>query len=303
MLSPFGLFVYHLLNLGKFCISQFPASAYRALVTACESLLQHEFVLIPALLDWAKQHPGDLVIDDTSNPKYGMKSFCRKLYIPATGAFLQGFKIVLFLWVCDTGRYPIGFGLWHKHSCSLTDIALDGLSQLRNRFKLKPRYVFADGAYATNVILKRLDDYGFAFVMRFKNNRKLDSVSIRQKIPRGYGETTGFIENGTKLKVIRHEKHFVASNRVSLERGTIQALYAIRWKIEEVFRCLKSILGLDGCHQVSMRAQAVYLCLCLLLFSCLESHSGHSPYKTAQAVISNELSPENLIRDKPVLPF
>jgi hypothetical protein len=303
MLSPFGLFVNHLLNLGKFCISQFPGNAYRSLMTACGELLSKDFVTIPSMIDFAKQHPGYLVIDDTSNPKYGLKQWCRKLYIPGTGAYLQGFKVVLFLWVCDAGRFPIGFGLWHKRSQALTEIALNGLSQMRNWFRLKPRYVFADGAYSTNTILKRLDDYGFGLVMRFKNDRKLDGLSIRQQIPRGYGETAGAIENGTTLKVIRHQKHFVATNRMLLERQAIQALYAIRWKVEEVFRCLKSIIGLDGCHQVSIRAQTIYLILCMLLFSCLEQHSADSPYKTAQAVISGDLHPENLIHNKPFLSF
>jgi Transposase DDE domain len=303
MLESFGLFVQHILNFGKFNVSQFPKKAYRELMTATEEMLRQDFVMIPSLVNLAKDCPGHLVIDDTSNPKYGLKEWSKKLYIPSTGGFLYGFKIVMFLWVCDTGHYPIGFGLWHKGSSSLIDIALKGLSLLRNHNGLRRCMVLADGAYSTNAVLKRLDDYGYGFVMRFKGNRKLDNRPIPQLIPRGYGQVSGFLQNGVKVNVIREGEHFLVTNRMLLERQAIQELYALRWKIEEAFRCLKSVIGINGCQQVSMRAQAVYLTLCFLLFSCLESHWGGHPYKVAQAVISGALSIPELISNKTFLIF
>ena len=303
MLRPFAQFVQQVLVRGKFRITQFDSSAYQALLTATEHLVSSTVVMIPSLIEWAKQHPGCLLIDDTSHPKYGLKQWARKLYIPASGGYLHGFKIVLFLWVCDSGRYPIGFALWKRLSPPITQLALKGLSLLRNTFGLKPRYVFADGAYSTNDIFKRLTDYGWPCVMRFKNDRKLDGESIRRLIPRGYGEISGYIHNGTKLKVIRHKKHFVATNRMLLERHVLKGLYACRWKIEEVFRAMKTIIGLNGCQQVSVRAQVIYLVLCMLLFSCLEAHSPQTPYKIAQSVISGETTPSELTYNKIFLPF
>lgn len=288
MLEYFNLFVHHLLKFGEFRITAFEPNPCRALVTAFGALFSAPCVMIPELVAWAKRHPGHLVVDDTTNPKYGLKQWCKKLKIPGTGGYVYGFKIVLFLWECPEGRYPIGFALWHKHSLSLTELALEGFSQLRNHFDVKPACTLADGGYSSDTILKRLDDYGWAYIIRFRKDRLLDGVPIRHHIPRGYGETTGHIKNGTKLKVVRRQKHFIASNRLSWESQTIRSLYAIRWKVEEVFRALKTCIGLNGCHQHSMGAQAVYVTMCLLLFSCLEFVSGGSPYKLWRSVNSGE---------------
>ena len=66
---------------------------------------------------------------------------------------------------------------------------------------------------------------------------------------------------------------------------------------------MKTIIGLDGCQQVSVRAQVIYLVLCMLLFSCLEAHSPQTPYKIAQSVISGEATPSELTYNKTFLPF
>ena len=108
-------------------------------------------------------------------------------------------------------------------------------------------------------------------------------------------EIEGFLKNGVKLKIVRERKHFLFCNRMLLERQAIQALYRLRWKIEEVFRVLKSGIGLDGCQQHSMRAQGIFVAGCLLLFSHLEIVSGGKPYATLASVISGALKPETLI--------
>lgn len=131
--------------------------------------------------------------------------------------------------------------------------------------------------------------------MRGRNNRILSGIRLRQLIPRGYGETEGFLKNGVKLKVVRDRQHFLFCNRMMLERQVIQALYRLRWKVEEVFRVLKSKLSLGGCQQHSMQAQGVFVSACLLLFSHLEIVSGGNPYQALSRVISGELNPENTI--------
>src|SRR5690606_38255137 len=122
-------------------------------------------------------------------------------------------------------------------------------------------------AFSTNDTLKRLTDYGWRFVMRSRNNHSLSDSTVKRLIPRGYGETEGFLKNGVKVKIVRDRKHFLFCNRMLLQRQAIQALYRLRRKIEEVFRVLKSGLGIGGCQQHSMRAQGVFVSACLLLFS------------------------------------
>lgn len=296
MLAFVHLFIKQILALGGFQVSRLPRKVYKALLTAFEDMLNHDVVMIVPLIKLAKTCPGRLVLDDTTNPKYGLKQWTRKMKIVGTSGYAHGYKILLFLWDCDWGRIPIGFALWHQGTKPINKLVLEGLSLLRNRFKLKPLSVLADGAFSTDQILKRLEDYGWACAMRLKNNRKLCNDPVFKQIPRGYGSVQGRLRNGTKIKAFRRKNRLYGCNRMGWSMVDIVQLYKKRWKVEEVFRALKSCLGLKGCQQHSMRAQTVYVLMCLLLFTALEGHSGQSVYAALQAVNSGHLDLENLLQ-------
>jgi hypothetical protein len=302
MIQGLRTFAKQLLVSGGFRISEFPAKAYRELLTGLNGLQTGEVMVLPGMVELAKAHPGYLVMDDTKNPKYGLKHLAKNLKILTTGATRTGYEVVLLLWlVPGIGRFPIGFALSHKGTNSPAELALQGMSILRNRYELRPKAVLADGAFSTDDTLKRLTDYGWSFVMRGRNNRSVSGSAVKRLIPRGYGEIEGFLKNGVKLKIVRERKHFLFCNRMLLERQAIQALYRLRWKIEEVFRVLKSRIGLDGCQQHSMRAQGIFVAGCLLLFSHLEIVSDGKPYATLASVISGALKPETLITEEFVM--
>lgn len=296
MIQAIIVFVKQLLTFGGFRFSDFPATHYQELLTAFKTSAVGSVVMLPGLIQWATTCPGYIAIDDTSNPKYGLGAFARKIFLTKTGGYCHGYKIVLFLWVVPgVCRIPLGFALWYKGTGKLTELALQGLSRLRNHYGLSPLGVLGDGGYSCDELLKLITDYGWPLVMRFHKSRKLDSKPIRQHIPRGYGEATGRLKNGTKLKVLRRKNHFLCCNRMLWKTRAIRQVYALRWKVEEVFRALKTIIGLDGCQQHSMRDQAVYVMLCLLLFSGLERVSGGMPYKLWQQVNFGGIEPEHLI--------
>jgi hypothetical protein len=289
-------FAKQLLVSGGFKVTEFPAMHYRELLTGMEEIQEGEVAILLGMVRFAKVHPGYLVVDDTKNPKYGLSRWAKKLKILTNGATRSGYEVILLLWlVPGLGRFPIGFALSHKGTDTPAELALQGMSLLRNRYDLRPKAVLADGAFSTDDTLKRLTDYGWVFVMRSRNTRTLGGIQVKRLIPRGYGETEGFLKNGVKLKAVRDRKHFLFCNRMLLERHVIQALYRLRWKIEEVFRVLKSGIGLSSCQQHSMRAQGIFVSACLLLFSHLEIVSGGNPYATLASVISGALKPENLI--------
>ena len=296
MLNLFLLFAKQILVLGGFRVSAVPGKLYRELLTALESLLEKPVVLIPGLVEMAKAMPGKLIVDDTSNPKYGLQAISQKLFDPSNGHYSQGYKVLLFLWEVGPWRIPIGFALHHKESLPLTELALAGFSLLRNRHGLKPEVTLADAAFASREIAKRLNDYNWAFVLGWQGNRKLSGVNIRKAIPRGYGEADGYLPNGTKVKAVRRKKKFLICNRLLKSAPDIWAWYRRRWRVEEVFRILKSCLHLSGCQQHSERAQACYLFLLLLLFACLELVSTPSVYRTCQNVISQKLAVETLLK-------
>jgi hypothetical protein len=233
MIQGLRTFAKQLLVSGGFRISEFPEKAYRELLTGLKDMQTCEVMILPGMVELAKAHPGYLVIDDTKNPKNGLKRWAKNLKILTNGATRSGYEVLLLLWVVPgMGRFPLGFALSHKGTSTPAELALQGMGLLRNRHDLKPKAVLADGAFSTDDTLKRLTDYGWIFVMRGRNNRSVSRCAVKCLIPRGYGETEGFLKNGVKLKIIRDRKHFLFCNRMLLERQAIQALYRLRWKIE-----------------------------------------------------------------------
>lgn len=296
MLAMFSVFVQQILLTGGLKVSTLPAKCYQALLTAAGQLSKKPVVLIDSLIELAKALPGRLIVDDTSSPKYArLRGLTRKLFIPSTGGYCQGYRVLLFLWEAGGIRFPVAFALWHKDSAPLTELTLQGLSLLRNEAKLKPLAVLGDAAFGTQEIVKRLTDYGWPCVFRFKKSQCLSGTPIKLLIPRGYGDAIGTLENCTKVKVIRRQKHFLQCNRMSWEPTEIRSLYAKRWNIEETFRILKSCLDLSGCQQHTVGCQVLYVLLCCVALACLELYPGMSPYEARHAVISGDLDPENLI--------
>ena len=97
MLAILAVFVQQILLSNGFKISEFPVKYHRALLTVVESLLNETVVLVSMLIALAETIPGRLIVDDTSNPKYGkLKGLVDKLFIPSTCGSCQGYKVVLF---------------------------------------------------------------------------------------------------------------------------------------------------------------------------------------------------------------
>lgn len=298
MLNTITLFINNILKFGNFRITDISSKAYAELLTGFENLKRIDTVFIPELIRLAKKHKGKLIIDSSDNPKYGMKHICRKMKNLKTSGYHSGFKVVLFLWQVGDYRIPIGFGLWHKESGSVCDLALAGMSRLRNEFKLKPEVVLADGEYCADKIVKRLTDYNWAFVFRWKCNRKLSNQQIKVRIPRGYGSCIGTLKNKTKVKIFRRKDRFFETNRMLFDMQKVVKLYKIRWKIEETFKLLKHCVGIHRCQQHSIKAQEIFLWMCMITFSCLErmrKDFGDSIYKTKSNVIFQNVNIDNSI--------
>jgi hypothetical protein len=296
MIQASVLFAKQILSLSGFKAGMIPGWVITALLTAFGNILEQEIVILEPLLKLVKRSgAGVLVIDDTTNPKYGLKQWTRKLKIVGTSGYEHGYKILLFLWECPLGRIPLGFALWHKGTKPLNDLTLEGLSLLRNHYPLKPEAVLADGAFSTDKLLKRLEGYGWATVMRCKRDRKFAGQRLDKAIARGYGSLQDRLKNGVKVKVFRRKSRFFVCNRMTWNMQKAIALYKRCWKIEETFRALKTCLSLNGCKQHNMSSQTLYLFMVFLLFANLEIVSNQSIYKTAQAVISGQISLETIL--------
>ena len=165
MIEHLAVFAKQLLISGGMDASKLPRKTRQVLLTAFQELSSKEVVIFKPFLKLAKGSEGCLIIDDTSNPKYGLKEYCRKMKILTTGGFAQGFKVLLFLWENKQQRIPIGFALWHKGTRSLNELALHGFSLLRGRYRLKPTAVLADAAFCTDRALTLLEGYSWASII------------------------------------------------------------------------------------------------------------------------------------------
>ena len=279
MLNIFLIFINKILTFGNLKLSEIPRKYFNELLTAFEDLKRLDTVFIPEFIELSRKFDGRLTLDDTNNPKYGMKEFTRKLKNLKTSGYENGFKLLLFLWEGDNFRIPIGFALWGKDSNSINDLALAGLSRIRNEFKLKPKVVLADGAFSIDRLVKRVTDYGWAFVMRWRSDRKLSNEKIKKRIPRGYGDSIGYLTNGPKVKVFRRKNRFYETNRMLFTMQDIVRVYKLRWKIEEIFKILKHCIGIHRCQQHSVVLQEIFIWMCLIAFAYLERVKDQTIYK------------------------
>lgn len=281
MLDVIEEFVNKIISFGGFKRSEFSNKAYAGLMTGVKDMSKHDVVMISPLIKKYKSCYGELLIDTTDNPKYGLKETAIKMKNLSNGAYGKGFKIVLFLYKVEEKTIPLGFGLLHKRSKTQEHITLDGLSILRNTFNFKPKMVLADGAFGTQKITKRLNDYGMGFIIKGKKTYSLDKKKFKNHIQRGYGSKTGRLNNGVKVKIVRRPNRFFMTNRVSLTNEEVLENYDKRWKIEETFRFLKSCIGLNRCQQHSIKAQEIYTFGCLAAYSIFETVRDCSIYKAA----------------------
>jgi len=236
MLEYIEKFINKIVSFGKFKKSEISKKAYEQLLTSFESLSKNGVVLIPAIINKVKKLKGLLIMDTTDNPKYGLKKIAIKMKNLSNGGYSKGFKIVLFLYKVGYKTYPLGFGLIYKGSRKQEELVLNFLTRLRSDFKLKPEMVIADAGFSTLEIAKRLNNYGWGFVMKFKKSYKLGNKQIKHQLQRGYGDKIDVLSNGIKVKAVRRPNRVFITNRVSLNWQEVLEYYGERWTIEETFR-------------------------------------------------------------------
>jgi len=220
-------------------------------------------------------HPltkGWLIIDDT-----WLEKTLSKIFDPVSRQFsgkykvpLPGMTVVLLMWTDGVFRMPLAIRIWYKGWKTKPELALELLSEIRNKLDWKPLYVTFDAFYATKGILKRLDDYGWAYVSRIASNRHFEGAKVRKYKHQAYWTAVGKAWYGGKVKVIRRKDRFYICNRVSWSAETIINAYVGRVIIEETIRILKQELGFIGCQFTDDEAYSRHLYLCLIAFLVLE---------------------------------
>lgn len=213
-----------------------------------------------------------LVLDDTilEKPHSRLKEWIRYIYSHKDKKSIRGVQIVVLLLVNGNLRIPIAFRIYDKKKTKI-QLALDMFSYARNTLGIKKTEVYFDSWYSSKDILKRLRDYGWTFVCRIKRNRNLNGKQVKKLISNPYGERIGKLNHlKFRVKLIRNEKHYLITNRLSLTKQEIITSYSKRSVIEEIFRILKSNFNAKDCQSRTRNAWENHLHLVLLAYSFME---------------------------------
>jgi putative transposase len=215
---------------------------------------------------------GYLILDDTVIPKPFATTIDGLAWVFSSQERkpVYGLSLVLLVWTDGTLRIPLGMRLWHKGGPSKYVLALELLSDARNRLRCRPAYVLFDAWYPSKALLKRIRDYGWYFVCRLKKNRRFNGQAVRAYRRHPYWADRGRLSGGLKVLVVRYGAKYYATNRLMLPAAEVRRLYRFRSQIEAVIRVCKDQLSLTGCQARSERAQVHHITCCLVAFCVLE---------------------------------
>jgi putative transposase len=222
---------------------------------------------------WAEVRPllrrsdGVLVFDDSTLDKP------RAQHIDLVGyhwsgnhhAVVRGINLITAVWSDGDRLYPCDYRVYHKDGDGKTknDHFADLLTAARER-GFCPRAVLFDGWYASVENLKKVRDFGWTFVTRFKANRKvridhgaaqaLDEQPIAASgtvvwLP-GYGEVRVF-----RVVAPNGDTTHWATNDLGMDEVTRLVFAELSWSIEEYHRGLKQFTGVERCQVRTARGQ------------------------------------------------
>jgi len=221
----------------------------------------------------------DTVLDKSYGRYFGQAMWC---YCSKRKKVVFGIPVVMLVWRYKDAYVPIAYRVYQKGGSSKLTLALELLSYARNSLKLKPEFVIFDSYYSSKKLTHRLRDYGWYFICQLRKNRKFGGKKLQDYHKQPYWHDTGRLSGGLKVLVVKHGYKYFCTNRLSLLAATVRTVYKQRQGIEEVFKFLKSKLGVECCQvgysrqkwnmhkKPKSEAQEHHLALCLVAYVILE---------------------------------
>lgn len=244
------------------------------------------------LSTFGKLSGGYLIIDDTVIEKQFAR-FIEGLsfvYSSKKKRSVLGYCLVVLTWSDGRITIPLGVRLWKKGAgVSKFDLALELLKYAQETLGIQPKFVVFDAWYASGVILKTLDRWGWTFVTQLKKNRKFQGVPLNHYRRNPYWMEQGTLSGGMQVLVVRNGKRYFVTNDVLLSKEELLRRYRNRWKIEDTFRLLHMKLGIGECQAQSVKAQTAHFHLALMAYLVLERErilSGQTLYQLKRAYSS-----------------
>lgn len=214
---------------------------------------------------------GCLIIDDTILAKPFGKNFVKAswVYSSCEDKAVFGYNVVLLAWTNGVITIPLAWRFWQKGGKSKTTLAIELLEVAKRKWRFKPDYVMFDSWYASKDILRKLQKWKWLFICQIKKNRVFDGKAIEQILTQDNKTHQGYLYDSVHVSVIKHDGKYFCTN-CHIRISQIVALYKIRWKIEEIFRVLKTELKLERCQSRSQVAQEKHLLCCCIAYLLLQ---------------------------------
>lgn len=230
--------------------------------------------------------PGNLVVDDTILNKSHSRTIegVKKLFSPSKGVFVEGYCLVVFLWQDVTGKSTVLHALvWDPEGPGKNELFRQVVTALSKQ-GLCPETVLFDAWYASCENLNLLDDLGWVYVTRVRENRLFDGMGLKRTPFKGGRGRVGRLKGvGHRVQVVGCKGRYVATNQLTLLTSRSGwALYAKRWPIETFFRGLKQLFHLERCACRSRRAQLNHLRCCAAAYSYLQETYPHLTLERAR---------------------
>jgi hypothetical protein len=222
---------------------------------------------------------GYLIIDDTVLAKpYGRKfhEACFA-YSSSLQKTVFGYHIVIICWTNGVITIPLSWCWYRKGKYTKVELAMLLLEEIRWKWRIKNCIVLYDSWYAAAKVIKLIRYLGYHFVSQIKKNRKVNNVRLSKlSVPKNR-LLAGKIAGEIQAYFFRNEDKYYATSLSALSPKQVHILYKIRWKIEEVFRFLKTVLKLEKCQAIRITAQKIHLVSCMIAYLIFQKEQTKLP--------------------------
>ena len=187
-------------------------------------------------------------------------------------------QVISFILTNGVTQLVLDFRIWISakvsktyHYRKQTDLAFDMIRNSRIK-GLSVRNILFDSFFASKEIITWLNENDFQWVTRLKRNRilyrnrkpfRVDQLNLN------HGESTTAelkgIPGQVKIKSVPYENEtvFAATNNAQTSDDELEALYRLRWKVEEYHREAKQQVGLEYIRMQNYKSLKKSRWLCL----------------------------------------
>jgi len=218
---------------------------------------------------------GFFIIDGThySKPFFRKLKSISTLFVVRNGSYTKGYEICLLCWSNNKITLPICFKIWHKnYGKTQLDIAIDLIKYARKISDDKNLGFRVDAFFNAKKVLGYLHQNNIFFCTRIGRGR---IFFVNGK--KGYVKTTifgkkcinGWLPGIGKVWITKYKGKYYCANRRPAYQRQLYEWYAERWKIECVFRFIKSELKLEDCQAFEAIQHYNHIGYCFLAYALL----------------------------------